>query len=61
MATIREAYRLAAEDPTFAASDDCGVVHRYLPDVGIKLVPGSARNIKITHSEDLRVAESLLR
>lgn len=60
IATVREAYRLAADDPTFTASDDCGVVHRYLPDVAIKLVAGSPRNLKVTHEEDLRMAELLL-
>lgn len=60
IATIREAYRLASEDATFVASDDCGVVHRYLPEVAIKLVAGSARNLKVTHEEDLRLAELLL-
>ncbi|NND03548.1 MAG: 2-C-methyl-D-erythritol 4-phosphate cytidylyltransferase [Acidimicrobiia bacterium] len=60
ISTIREAYRLAGEDPAFEATDDCGVVHRYLPDVTIKLVPGSTRNLKITRVEDLAVAAALL-
>jgi ribitol-5-phosphate 2-dehydrogenase (NADP+) / D-ribitol-5-phosphate cytidylyltransferase len=60
---IRRAYELARADPAFAglaATDDCGVVLRYLPDVTIAVVPGSERNIKITYPEDLKVAESLL-
>ena len=60
LATLREAYRLAGENPGFEASDDCGVVHRYLPDVAIKLVAGSSRNLKITHEADLLTAEMLL-
>ena len=43
------------------ATDDCGVVLRYLPDVPVRLVPGSERNIKITYPGDLEVAEALLR
>lgn len=58
--TIREAYRRAAADPAFAASDDCGVVHRYMPEVEIRLVAGSSRNIKITRDSDLRLAAMLL-
>ena len=61
---IRRAYELAQADPAFtdlAATDDCGVVLRYLPEVTIAVVPGSERNMKITYPDDLRVAESLLK
>ena len=64
LSVISRAYQLAQEDPGFAASaptDDCGVVLRYLPDVPIRVVPGSERNIKITYPGDLDVAEILLR
>jgi 2-C-methyl-D-erythritol 4-phosphate cytidylyltransferase len=64
LSVIRRAYRLADADPAFPqrpATDDCGVVHRYLPDVPVRLVPGSERNIKITYPHDLDVAEALLR
>jgi 2-C-methyl-D-erythritol 4-phosphate cytidylyltransferase len=60
---IRRAYELAQADPAFAdqvATDDCGVVLRYLPEVAVAVVPGSERNFKITYPDDLRVAESLL-
>ena len=60
---ISRAYELATADPGFAqlaATDDCGVVLRYLPDVQIQAVPGSDRNIKITYPADLAVAEVLL-
>jgi 2-C-methyl-D-erythritol 4-phosphate cytidylyltransferase len=62
LGTIRTAYERALADPGFAANpptDDCGVVHRYLPDVPIVVVPGSERNIKITHPVDLIVAEQI--
>ncbi|WP_342769868.1 2-C-methyl-D-erythritol 4-phosphate cytidylyltransferase [Thermomonospora umbrina] len=57
--TLREAYRLAEGDPGFTATDDCGVVHRYLPDVPIRVVEGDERNLKVTHPLDLVVAEHL--
>jgi 2-C-methyl-D-erythritol 4-phosphate cytidylyltransferase len=61
---IRRAYELAAADPGFAAlsaTDDCGVVRRYLPDVPIGAVRGSERNMKVTYPGDLAIAEVLLR
>lgn len=61
LATIRAAYVRALADPEFTATDDCGVVLRYLPDVPIHVVPGAEDNIKITHPGDLAVAEQLLR
>jgi 2-C-methyl-D-erythritol 4-phosphate cytidylyltransferase len=57
---ITRAHDLAAADPGFAPTDDCGVVLRYLPDVDVHIVPGSERNIKITYAQDLAVAEALL-
>ncbi len=61
LSVIRRAYELAGADPGFAATDDCGVVLRYLPDVPIAVVAGSERNIKITYPDDIAVAEALLR
>ena len=57
---ITRAHELAAADPGFAPTDDCGVVLRYLPEVAVHIVPGSERNIKITYPQDLAVAEALL-
>jgi 2-C-methyl-D-erythritol 4-phosphate cytidylyltransferase len=57
---IARAHELAAADPDFAPTDDCGVVLRYLPDVSVHIVPGSERNLKITYPQDLAVAEALL-
>jgi 2-C-methyl-D-erythritol 4-phosphate cytidylyltransferase len=57
---ITRAHELAAADPDFAPTDDCGVVLRYLPDVEVHIVAGSERNIKITYPQDLAVAEVLL-
>jgi 2-C-methyl-D-erythritol 4-phosphate cytidylyltransferase len=64
LSVIRRAYELADADPAFAqrpATDDCGVVLRYLPEVPVRIVTGSERNIKITYPGDLDVAEALLK
>jgi 2-C-methyl-D-erythritol 4-phosphate cytidylyltransferase len=58
---IARAHALAAADPDFIPTDDCGVVLRYLPEVPVHVVPGSERNIKVTYPSDLPVAEALLR
>jgi len=64
LSVIRHAYQLARADPGFSsrpATDDCGIVLRYLPEVAIHIVTGSERNLKITYPGDLVVAEALLR
>jgi 2-C-methyl-D-erythritol 4-phosphate cytidylyltransferase len=60
LSVITRAHELAAADPAFAPTDDCGVVLRYLPAVDVHIVPGSERNIKITYPQDLAVAEAVL-
>ena len=60
LSVIRRAHELALADPGYTATDDCGVVMRYLPDVPVAVVPGSERNIKITYPHDLDVAEVLI-
>jgi 2-C-methyl-D-erythritol 4-phosphate cytidylyltransferase len=60
LSVISRAHELAAADPGFSPTDDCGVVMRYLPDVPVHIVPGSERNIKVTYPHDLLVAEALL-
>ncbi|MEV0406266.1 2-C-methyl-D-erythritol 4-phosphate cytidylyltransferase [Actinoallomurus sp. NPDC050550] len=62
LATIRAAYERALADPGFTErppTDDCGVVHRYLPEIPIQVVLGSEQNIKITHPVDLLIAEQI--
>ena len=64
LSVIRRAHQLAVADPGYAdlaATDDCGVVLRYLPEVPVAVVPGSERNIKVTYPQDLAVAEALLK
>ena len=53
---IRDAYQRALQDPQFRATDDCGVVRRYMPDIKIHIVEGSEQNRKITFKEDLTTA-----
>ncbi len=63
LSVITRAYECAAADPAFAttpATDDCGVVLRYLPDVTIGAVSGSERNLKITYADDLAIARALI-
>lgn len=63
LSVIRRAHELAAADPRFGdlpATDDCGIVLRYLPEVSVRIVPGSERNLKITFPGDLAIAETLL-
>lgn len=63
LSVIAAAYQLADADPGFAAvpaTDDCGVVLRYLPDVAVAAVAGSERNLKVTYVADLAVAAALL-
>ncbi|MHB1433331.1 MAG: IspD/TarI family cytidylyltransferase [Streptosporangiaceae bacterium] len=63
LSVIRRAYELAAADRaagTLRATDDCGMVLRYLPEVEVRAIAGSERNMKITYPADLRIAESLL-
>ena len=58
--TIQEAYQIALKDPHFTATDDCGTVLRYLPDVKVGIVRGSEQNIKLTYADDLSLLEFLL-
>jgi 2-C-methyl-D-erythritol 4-phosphate cytidylyltransferase len=59
LGTVRAAYERALNDPALVATDDCGIVHRYLPEVPIRVVEGSERNLKVTHPLDIVVAEHL--
>ena len=60
LSVIARAHELAAADPGFSPTDDCGVVMRYLPGVPVHIVPGSERNMKVTYPQDLAVAEAVL-
>jgi 2-C-methyl-D-erythritol 4-phosphate cytidylyltransferase len=57
---IRRGYELALADPDFKPADDCAIVLRYLPDVRIRLVPGSEQLFPITSRLDIDIAETVL-
>lgn len=57
---LAAAYEKIGRDPDFHPTDDCGVVKRFLPEVEIRIIPGSRSNLKITYPEDLVQAEKLL-
>jgi ribitol-5-phosphate 2-dehydrogenase (NADP+) / D-ribitol-5-phosphate cytidylyltransferase len=52
---IAEAYRLALQEPHLRATDDCGILQRYRPDIPICIVTGETANRKITYKEDLNI------
>ena len=52
---IRDAYQRALQDPQLQATDDCGVVRKYMPGTKITVVEGETRNRKITTSDDLLI------
>lgn len=56
---IRKAYEQALQDPEFKATDDCGVVRKYLPEVPIFIVPGEESNMKLTYKEDTYLLDKL--
>jgi 2-C-methyl-D-erythritol 4-phosphate cytidylyltransferase len=63
LSVISRAYERADADPEFAsaqATDDCGVVLRYLPEVAVGAVRGSELNLKVTYPADLAIARALL-
>jgi 2-C-methyl-D-erythritol 4-phosphate cytidylyltransferase len=57
--TIKSAYELAMKDPNFIATDDCGVISKYLPDVPIFVVKGEEQNFKLTYKEDIFLLDKL--
>ncbi|MCF0202337.1 MAG: 2-C-methyl-D-erythritol 4-phosphate cytidylyltransferase [Bacteroidaceae bacterium] len=58
---IKEAFDIALRDPGFQATDDCGVVHKYMPQVRIYVVKGSQENIKVTYKDDLERMERIIK
>ena len=59
LSVIRRAYELAEADGSFTATDDCGVVLHYLPEVPIFVVPGDEQNMKVTYPVDLFIVDKL--
>lgn len=49
---IHKAYQLAIQAPNLQATDDCGIVHRYMANQPIYIVEGDESNKKLTFQED---------
>jgi ribitol-5-phosphate 2-dehydrogenase (NADP+) / D-ribitol-5-phosphate cytidylyltransferase len=55
---IKKAHQMAMKDKSLTVTDDCALILRY--GLGqIFVVPGEERNLKITHTEDLFLADKL--
>lgn len=50
---LREAFHRALSEGQMIVTDDAGVVHRYMPEQPIYIVPGDEDNKKITYERDL--------
>ena len=51
---LKEAFERALEGGEVAATDDVGIVHKYLPELPISIVSGEEANRKITYLEDIK-------
>lgn len=51
--TIKTAYEKALASGNIIATDDAGILHKYMPDTPIYIVSGDESNRKITYREDL--------
>ncbi|MBQ0107962.1 MAG: 2-C-methyl-D-erythritol 4-phosphate cytidylyltransferase, partial [Phascolarctobacterium sp.] len=61
LGVISKAYELAMQKAEFAATDDCGVVAKMMPETKIFVATGDANNHKLTQPDDLPVFEYLFR
>lgn len=58
---IERAFQLFLQTPNHAVTDDCSVIHYYLPEQPICFVEGERKNMKVTLPEDFAVIETLLK
>lgn len=58
---LEKAYNTFSSDPEKVASDDCGIVLKYLPNEKIITVPGAEENFKITHLQDIYLADNIIK
>lgn len=58
---LNAAYDFFIKDEKRVATDDCGIVLRYLPSEIIKTVQGEEENFKLTHQQDIYLADSLIK
>ena len=59
--TLSKAYERALQDIAFKATDDFGVVHKYMPEATTVLVEGDERARKLTYPQDLPLLEQILK
>jgi 2-C-methyl-D-erythritol 4-phosphate cytidylyltransferase len=59
--TLEKAYGLFMKDKEKIASDDCGIVLKYLSEEKICTVNGEEENFKITHQQDIYLADNLIK
>lgn len=57
---IKNAYEIGLQDPDFKATDDCGIVLRYRPDIPVHIVDGDEACMKITYKSDCKILEQYL-
>lgn len=58
---LAEAYKRFMQDKYQVASDDCGIVLKYLPEEEVTVVQGEEANFKITHQQDIYLADNLIK
>jgi 2-C-methyl-D-erythritol 4-phosphate cytidylyltransferase len=61
LSILKNAYNLFMKDNEKLATDDCGIVLKYLPDETIATVYGDESNFKITHQQDIYLADNLIK
>lgn len=59
--TLLTAFDLFLRDPDKSVSDDCGIVHKYLPSEPVMVIQGEEANFKITHQQDIYLADNLIK
>ena len=58
---LQRAFDLFEQDSEKLASDDCGIVRKYLPSEPILVIQGEESNFKITHQQDIYLADNLIK
>lgn len=58
---IQKAYQRFLNEEKRVASDDCGIVLKYLPMEPIYTVKGEESNFKITHQQDIYLADNIIK
>ena len=57
---IQQAYAIGLQDPAFTATDDCGILLKYCPEIPISIIRGDDANLKVTYHDDLHLLETYL-